>query len=149
MQLPVVCTASDAMRQIAGSPASTDREGGRDMILKSNSQRNSQGCVHFFHFGIRKGADIVGKLGLGNADQIIAENSAVMLQPFLNANLNLGPNSSVIGIDRGADNAGKGIVDQFLAAYHKEPPVILRVIAPTPVDPVQFSPLHDSSGGGE
>jgi hypothetical protein len=33
-----------------------------------NGQSDPQGGVHFFHFGTRKGADIVGKQGLGNTD---------------------------------------------------------------------------------
>jgi hypothetical protein len=55
-----------------------------------NSQSDPQGGVHFFHFGTRKGVDIVGKQGLGNTDQIVAENRTVMFHPFLKRQPQLG-----------------------------------------------------------
>ena len=108
-----------------------------------NSQCNAEGGINRFHFVMRETADEVGQHGFLYTCQFISIDSAVVLQPFIRADLNLSRQTVVFGINRGADYRGEIIINDFLPGNDQKNPVILWVILRTPVDPVEIAALHE------
>ncbi|HRF50928.1 MAG TPA: hypothetical protein PLC98_25080, partial [Anaerolineales bacterium] len=65
-------------------------------------------------------ANVVGKVGLGNADQGIAVDAAVVLQALVGTDGDLCRQSIVAGVDWRANDRRELGIDQDLSAHHDE-----------------------------
>ena len=104
----------------------------------------AEGGVYFLHFVIRESADIIGEHGFINAHQIVAEDGAVVFQPFINTDFDLCTDTAVLGVDRGANNRGETLIDKSLPGNNKKNTVFLRIVFCSFIDPVEFAPFHRS-----
>ena len=98
------------------------------MERQLNSQRNTESGVDFLHFGIRKMSGVVCKYAFRKTDQIITKNGTVVLEPFVDANFNLGRKTTVVGINRSTNDARETLVDTFLTGNNKKNPLVFRVV---------------------
>ena len=94
----------------------------------AESQRNTESGIDRFHFVMRETADEAGQHGFGDTSQIIAVDTAVVLQPFIHADFNLSTQTAVLGKNRGANYRGEIIINDFLPGNNQKNPVILWVI---------------------
>ena len=108
----------------------------------SGSQCYAEGSIYFLHFYIRECTDIIGEQGFMNTDQIVTVNSAVVFEPFIHANFNLGLEASVIGVNRSANYGGETVINKGLSGDDEENPVFLWIIFGTPINPVEVTALH-------
>jgi len=88
-----------------GTHALVRRRRGRESgSLIRQIQGDTQGVIHRLHFGRRKRADEVGEDRLGQADQPIAVNTAVVFQAFIGPNGDLRGQSVMRCVDRRTDD---------------------------------------------
>ena len=88
--------------------------------LRIEVQRDSKRIVERHYLIGRQGADKMCQRGLRNADQLVAENAAGMLEAFVNADLDLRGEPIEGGKDRRADSSRKPGVNKGLAADNRE-----------------------------
>jgi len=108
-------------------------------------QSDTEGSIDFLHFVRRERAYIVSEQKLGKANQIVAEYSAVVFKPFIYANLNLGGETAIVSVDRGANDRGETLIDKGLPGNNQKNPVFLWVVFRTPINAEQIAPFHGSS----
>src|SRR5882724_393477 len=82
---------------------------------------------------------------LGDTDQFIAVDTALVLQPFRNPHGNLGRKAVIGGINRRANRRGEARVYQGLTTDHDEDARPLRIACRGFIDAIQRAASHSSS----
>jgi len=115
------------------------------LFEKLDSQSNAQSSVEFLYFRIRERADVIGKQGFREADQIIAINSAIVFEPFSYTYLNLSGNISIISTNRSAYYSRELRINQHLSGNNQINAIIFWVIFISLVNSIKFASFHLSS----
>jgi hypothetical protein len=100
------------------------------------SQCYTKCSIYFLHFGI-------GKHGFLDANQLIAENSTVVLYSFVHAYLDLSGEAVVIGVNGSANSGREILINKSLSGNNKENSVFLWVIFGTLINPVEAAMFHN------
>ena len=116
-------------------------------ILQSSSElltrkRNAQGGINFQHLRLGNMPDVVGEYAFGKADQIIAEDGAVVLQPLVGSDFDLRRKTAVSAVDRSAYYAGETFINTILPGNDEENPLAFRITSGALVDQVQVAASH-------
>lgn len=117
--------------------------GGHDVEI----QRNSQCGVEFGQFRRAQAAQETRQHGLRQADQFVAMDAAFVFQSFLDADRDLRTQTIAPRVHRSGGSGGKSGIEQNLAAYNREHPLLLRIRMPRLWLPrlthqVQIAPAH-------
>ena len=82
---------------------------------------------------------------LRDTDEFVAVNAALVLQSFFSAYFYLRGEAVIAGINRRADDRGKLGIDENLAAYNDEDPILFRIMSRAFINPVELAPSQRST----
>jgi hypothetical protein len=92
-----------------------------------NAERERKSIVDSVYLRGRKCPYKIGERTLGQTNQFIAMNAAVVLQAFFDTNRNLRGESVIYRVDRCAYDGRVARIDGRLTTHHDENPRALRV----------------------
>jgi len=122
-------------------PTKLELPGGCWQLVR-DIQRDSKGTIEFVDLCGRQSSDEISQHRLREADEFVAMDTAVVLQPFRNPHCHLSRQSLVNRVHRCAGDGREAGVNQDLTADDHEDTKPLRILSRWMCNPVQFAASH-------